>query len=469
MAVHWPSHPVETGDPVTYSFADSTGSATSGKPTQLSGWGNSHRSTCNIISPLTREDLIESLSSSSQKRLIGRGCGRSYGDQSTLDHGQVVDLTELSTIDSFDSETGEVVCEAGVTIGEIVDRYAEKGFVPAVCPGTGFVTVGGAIANDVHGKNHYSEGSFADSVGWLELLLPTGDLVTLSRDDNPSLFRATIGGIGLTGLIVRASVRLARVRSSNVRVTERRMSDVVQFMEELEFRRKSAPHAVGWIDATARGDALGRGILSYAEPCEEKVKTQVRRNITVPFRLPQGLLNRHFVKLFNTVYLNRVRSSRQRIQNFRRFAFPLDSLLRWNRLYGRRGVYQFQCVVPFETASAVIPELMRAATTSSHLSPLAVIKTLSREGQGFLSFPRPGFTLALDFPRTEDTHRLISRMYDIVIHSGGRAYLAKDACLQVGQFREMYPHFEEFLNIISAVDPARQMTSDMASRLGLHN
>jgi len=434
---------------------------------EISGWGNSHTSSCKLSRPAARNHLLKLLSRSGPNGLITRGCGRSYGDQATNANGHVIDTTSLTQIESFDAQAGLLVCESGVTLNSLIDHYMPRGFVPAVCPGTGFVTVGGAIANDVHGKNHYANGSFGDHVEWLELMSPSGEIHRVSRQINSELFGATIGGIGLTGLILKAAIRLAPVPSRSVTVTDYRINDLTQFMAMLEDKRKTSPHTVGWIDATARGRKMGRGILSCAQSISDSMTPRTRRKFTIPFRTPQFLLNRHSVRLFNMLYFNRVRSARTKVQDFSRFVFPLDAILRWNRLYGNKGVFQFQCVIPFDSAPAAIPELMLAATSSSHSSPLAVLKTLSHEGSGMLSFPRAGYTLALDLPRTTETKRLISKMYDIAIHNDGRAYLAKDACLEADQFRKMYDTVDRFLRVLAKTDPEERMVSDMARRLEL--
>lgn len=437
------------------------------RKTDLSGWGNSHVSSCRIARPSVRAELLSLITARNTCGVITRGCGRSYGDQATNKNGHVIDTKSLTSIESFDERSGLVVCESGVTLNSLIEHCLPHGFVPAVCPGTGFVTVGGAIANDVHGKNHFSGGSFGNHVEWLELVTPAGDLRVVSDESDPDLFRATIGGIGLTGVIARAAIRMESVPSENMSVTDYRIKDLSQFMEQLERFRETSPHTVGWIDTTARGHKLGRGILSCATPIAGAVRSRPRVNLTVPFPFPQFFLNRHSVKLFNGIYISRVRVERKRTRDFRRFVFPLDAVLHWNRLYGRKGVFQFQCVIPFEAAADAVPQLMLAATTSAHSSPLAVLKTLSHEGAGMLSFPRAGYTLALDFPRNVETERLIKRMYDIAIQNGGRAYLAKDACLDATQFRKMYTHAERFLNSLAAIDSNNRMTSDMARRLGL--
>ena len=435
----------------------------------ISGWGNSHRAQSHVATPASIDELAAGLAASDLDSIACRGCGRSYGDQSTIDGGLTIDATNLQDIEDFDPISGTLVCLGGCTLAQIVDRFLPQGFVPAVCPGTGFVTVGGAVANDVHGKNHYANGSFCDHLLWVDLLRPDGSIVRASDTENPELFLATIGGIGLTGIIVRAAIRLQGVTSAMLDVVDEPIRELGEFMTRLREVRTEATHSVGWIDATTGGNRMGRGILSTAEVSPdsgfESRPTQLRPGVPLP--MPQGLLNRHAVRLFNTAYRLRVRRKRAIRVPFRKFVFPLDAIHHWNRLYGRRGVYQFQCVISFDVADDVIPELMTIATASSHSSPLAVLKTLSRKGRGMLSFPQPGFTLALDFPRNESTHRTVMQLYSIAAAAGGRAYLAKDACLSASLFRRMYPAADSFADVITGAPGSKSMVSDMAMRLGI--
>jgi decaprenylphospho-beta-D-ribofuranose 2-oxidase len=410
--------------------------------------------------------VATSLDAAGERGLIARGCGRSYGDTATNDHGHVVDMTALDAVESFDRDTGLIVCQAGVTMAMLVDRYLAEGFVPPVSPGTGYVTVGGSVANDVHGKNHYTDGSFGDHVDWIELLLPTGELRRVTAEDR-ELFRATIGGIGLTGLITRVGFRMSRIGTNAVRVTERRIHSLDEFFEALETSIQAHKYSVGWVDALARGRHMGRGILMNADPAPEFMTVKPRRPITVPFDLPPVAMSRLSMVLFNALYRNRVRRSRTHDVDFRRFVFPLDALLEWNRLYGKSGAVQFQSLVPLDQGRSAFREILTLASKGAVASPLAVIKIMGPEGQGMLSFGRPGFSLALDFPRRASTDALIRRLHAITIEHGGRLYLAKDAFLTPAELGRMYPEAGQFKALIRKIDPDGIMQSDMARRLGL--
>lgn len=399
---------------------------------------------------------------------IARGCGRSYGDACLNDGGTVADVRGLDQVLAFDENTGELECGAGMTIAAIIDRFLPQGFVPPVCPGTGFVTMGGAIANDAHGKNHHQVGSTGDVVTGFDLLTPDGALVQVTRTSNPELFAATVGGIGLTGVVSTVRMRLQRVPGNAVTVTERRIRDLDEFIEALTSAESANSHTVGWIDSLARGRHLGRGVLEVANMATTMMQSGATRRLRIPTDFPAWVLNRYSVAAFNELYFRRVPAGgRTRTVRLERFLFPLDALHDWNRMYGRSGVYQFQCVVPRAMAREALHRLMDSATRSGAASFLAVLKTLGSHGAGMFSFPMPGFSLALDFAKAPETARLIERLHDITIEHGGRVYLAKDATLTPQRFRAMYPRVAEFTAVLGRIDPEGRMRSDMARRLGL--
>jgi decaprenylphospho-beta-D-ribofuranose 2-oxidase len=422
----------------------------------LAGWGKTGRSQATVALPASMEDLLACVTSAAGDRgLIAR-----HG-------GFVVDMTRWDEVESFVPGTGHIVCQAGVTIGRLVKDYLPQGFVPPTCPGTGFVTIGGAVAQDVHGKNHHREGSFGDHVQWFDLLLPSGQVNRVSRQSDEPLFRATIGGCGLTGVILRVAFGMARVPGNAVTVRERRMTGLDQMMDELEHGSARSQHVVAWVDALARGRGLGRGIYIAGDAADSSRPVRRRRSIRVPFDAPPGLLNRTTMGAFNALYFSRVRTTRVQEVEFGRFVFPLDALLEWNRLYGKRGVFQFQCVIPPAAARAGIRAILTRVAEAGAASPLAVLKTFGGHGCGYLSFPQPGFTLALDFPCTPHTRQLIGELYAVTVAHGGRTYLAKDICLDARLLRPMYPDVDQFLGVLRRLDPRGLMRSDMARRLGL--
>jgi decaprenylphospho-beta-D-ribofuranose 2-oxidase len=312
-------------------------------------------------------------------------------------------------------------------------------------------------------------GSFGDHLAWVDLLLPSGETRRVTPEADPQLFQATVGGLGLTGLIVGVGLRMMRVPSPTVRVRERRCCDLDAFLAALAEARARATYSVGWIDGVAKGSALGRGILEEAEPEPSAGATaQPRRAWRVPLDFPGFVLNGATVALFNAAYYRRVPAvGRERIAGYRRFLYPLDSLSDWNRIYGAGGFYQFQCVLPDESAPRGLQRMLEEVASSGRASFLAVLKTLGGEGRGFLSFPMRGHTLALDFPRRPGVEELLARLERLTLDHGGRIYLAKDAALSPEGFRAMYPRLLELRAVLERVDPERRMNSDMARRLAI--
>lgn len=437
------------------------------KTSNLSGWGNTNLSCCEVMRPTKEKEIKQGYLRLSDNGVIPRGCGRSYGDESTNDDGRVIDLVNYNKHISIDTLSRIVICDSGVTIKQLVDRFLPDGLIPPVCPGTGFVTIGGAIANDVHGKNHDVHGSFGDHLLWMEILLPSGDVLRASREQHSDLFHATIGGIGLTGIILRASFKMLDIGSNAVRVNEEQISSLDLIMERILNTEKQNMFSVAWIDANAQGENLGRGILITANPHDAYIPVKRKITLSVPFKLPSWILNRYSVKIFNHFYYHRIRGVKESIQDFQQFVFPLDKIHNWNRLYGSKGAYQFQCVIPHEHAKQCIREILQLCGSESAASPLAVLKTMNRQGIGYLSFPKPGITLALDFPCTIQSRELIKTLYNMVLENSGRIYLAKDSCLSAKQLIAMYPELNKFLLVKKHYDPQGWLQSDTSRRLGI--
>jgi decaprenylphospho-beta-D-ribofuranose 2-oxidase len=322
----------------------------------------------------------------------------------------------------------------------------------------------------VHGKNHEKAGSFTQYVVWLDLLTPDGVVRRIGPEAEPALFRATCGGLGLTGVILRAAVRLQRVASAGVAVTSRRLADLDAFLAAID-DAAGAAYTVGWIDGTARGRHLGRGILETAELAASAPAQAPGGSLAVPFDFPGFALNPLSIGAFNALYFRHAPAvARTRVMRIERFFYPLDALRGWNRIYGRRGFYQFQCVVPFAEGAQAVRALMEVIAASGRASFLTTLKRLgdgAGGAEGYLSFPRAGYTLALDFPNAAGIEALYARLVEMTLRFGGRVYLAKDALLSAAAFRDMYPRWPEFRAVLEAVDPAARMQSDMARRLEL--
>jgi decaprenylphospho-beta-D-ribofuranose 2-oxidase len=441
------------------------------KTMTLTGWGRTSRAEVAACRPERAPAAIRTLGTRYENGILAYGRGRSYGDAPLNGGGNALLTERLNRMVSFDPSDGTLVCEAGVTFDDLLDAFLARGFLPPTSPGTAFATVGGAVANDIHGKNHDRAGSFGDHVLWLDLILPSGELVRVSPYERPDLFDATIGGIGLTGVILNVCFRLRKVASGAVVVREKRMPDLDAFMAGLAEAREKAGYSVGWIDGMARGGELGRGILETAETAEAgavAVPDGAKKARAVPVDLPGFVLNPLSINLFNRAYYSRVPAEgRTRTLPVRQFFYPLDAIHHWNRIYGKRGFYQFQSVIPDAGAAVGMRRMLEAISDARAGSFLAVLKTLGGEGRGHLSFPMRGYTLALDFPRRDGVEELLARLAAISLNHGGRVYLAKDAVLDAESFARMYPKLGEFRDVLDSIDPERRMQSDMARRLNI--
>jgi FAD/FMN-containing dehydrogenase len=417
----------------------------------VSSWGNVISVEHAIVRLANRHAVFPDIAP--EATVLPYGNGRSYGD-SCLNVGGV--LLQTGTLDrfiAFDRESGTLTCESGVLLADILRLVVPHGWFVPVTPGTKFVTIGGAIANDVHGKNHHHTGTFARHVLRLELLRSDGRRIECSATENPDWFAATVGGLGLTGTITRAEIQLRRIASPLVDVETIRFSNLDEFLALCAESSDAFEYTVAWIDCLGKGRRLGRGLLQRANharaPSEGTPARQTPRNI--PFTPPFSLVNGASLRLFNTAYYHRQRGARQRaLMRFEPFFYPLDNLLHWNRLYGPHGFYQYQCVVPMECGRDATEALLNAIARSGLGSMLAVLKLFGRlDSPGMLSFPREGITLALDFPnRGERLERLFKELDAIVRDAGGRLYPAKDGRMPGELFRSGYPRWSEFARFI---------------------
>ena len=438
-------------------------------PLTLTGWGRTAQAAMEVGRPERPRDVAALLADSNGTGVVVHGAGRSYGDAALNQGGRAILTRRLSRLLSFDETTGRLVCEAGVTFADLMSVFLPRGFCAPVTPGTAFATIGGAIATDVHGKNHDRVGSLGDHVDWIDLLTADGETVRVSPEQRPELFAATVGGMGMTGVVLAVCLRMVPVPSASVDVRERRIADLDGFLAAFEEARRDAEFSVGWIDALARGRRLGRGILETAAFAPaDPARTPTGKPRRVPVDFPGIVLNGVTVGAFNGTYYRRVPSAgRARTLPARQFFYPLDAVRDWNRIYGKRGFYQFQCVIPDAAAGEGMRRALEAISASRSASFLAVLKTLGGEGRGMLSFPMRGLTLALDFPRRAGTEALMATLERIALDHGGRVYLAKDALLSPDGFAAMYPRLDEFRAVLADIDPDGRFQSDMARRLGL--
>lgn len=371
------------------------------------------------------------------------GNGRSYGDSCLNNGGTLLDARPLDRVLSFDHKTGILRCQGGVLLSRILEEYVPRGWFLPVTPGTKFVTVAGAIANDVHGKNHHRAGTFGRHVLRLMLLRSDGSRTECSPENNADLFRATVGGLGLTGLILWAEIRLRPVASRCLDVETTRFSSLEDFFHLSAESDDTHEHTVAWIDCMARGRRLGRGWFFRGNPQKEgdlARRIRGRRRLNLFFDPPVPLVNRVTLKAFNAIYYHRPVPKPGPV-DYEPFFYPLDAILNWNRMYGPRGFFQFQCVLPRETGVDGIQALLERLTTGGQASFLAVLKVFGTlKSPGLLSFPRPGPTLAVDIPnRGRATRTLMAGLEDIVLQGGGAIYPAKDACMSPQAFQRAFP------------------------------
>ena len=405
--------------------------------------------------------------------VVPRGFGRAYGDAAipSAPGGLVLESTRADRIRAFDSTTGRLTCEAGLSLAEILRVFVPRGWFPAVTPGTKFVTVGACVACDVHGKNHHRDGSFGNFVECIELLTADGSVVECGPTRERELFLATVGGMGLTGLIVEVTLRLRRIESPWIVLETLGVDSLDAMLDGLKRSAVDWPYTVGWIDGLARGRDVGRGILMRGRHATA-VEAGDRRPrgplpLRVPIDAPEWLLNPLLMRWFNRLYAWRHGAAlKRRLVSYDAFFYPLDSVAEWNRLYGRRGFLQYQCVVPRAAGSAPVATLLDRLGAAGAASFLAVIKDCGPASDAYLSFPMEGTTLALDLPhRGPVTEALIHDLNATVIAHGGRVYLAKDAVTRPADFARMMPRLAEWQAVRQRWDPRRRFRSAQSVRL----
>lgn len=430
----------------------------------LAGWGNYPRVETRLVDNADIGAVLRA-----EPSLIARGNGRAYGD-SALNPRATLSMLGANRVLDFDTGSGRLTCEAGMLLADIIDLVLPRGWFVPVSPGTKFVTLGGMIAADVHGKNHHIAGCFGDHVEQLTLALADGSVVSCGPTENPDLFAATRGGMGLTGIILSARFRLIPVQTAQIRQRTLRAANLQAVMAMFE-ESQSWTYSVAWIDCLARGAALGRSLLYLGEHATRAeapgaglapIRKKTRR---IPFDFPGFALNRWSVRAFNELYFRKARPG-ESLVDYDTYFYPLDAILQWNRIYGRSGFLQYQCVLPKPASAAGLTAILNAVAAAGSGSFLAVLKLFGRQ-TGMLSFPMEGYTLTLDFRATPAALALLDRLDAIVADHGGRLYLAKDARMTAGTFSRSYPGLAAFTAERRRVDPEGKFASLQSQRLGL--
>ena len=427
---------------------------------ELSGWGRYPKIKTKELTPQSESELLEILRHS--ESYIPRGNGRSYGD-SAINKDLTITMTRMNRLLQWNQDSGELVAESGVLIADIIDIFLPRGWFPYVTPGTKFVTLGGAIACDVHGKNHHKDGSFGNFVNWIEIFNNKNEVIRCSPNENSKLFHWTIGGMGLTGVIIRCSIQLKKVESGWIKqqtVVNNNLNETLQSFYE----HKEATYSVAWIDCLAKGKSFGRSILmlgEHAQKSEVEAKPtnypkRKNKKITFPFDAPSFLLNNFTVSVFNKLYFNLNKNKQSSYVDWDTYFYPLDSIGDWNRIYGKNGFFQFQCVLPRELSEQGYTKILSTIQSKSSGTFLAVLKDFG-SGNGHLSFPKEGLTLALDFKASQKNIEVGKELTDIVNSLGGSFYLAKDAIMNSSQFNNDFDK-EEFLKHRNVTIKSEQST-----------
>lgn len=442
------------------------------KKEKLSGWGNYPVSESYTVAVRDSADVMSTLQAGT---LVPRGLGRSYADQAVNDNRYVGDCTKLNRMLAWDGATGILECEAGVSLEEIITTFVPRGWLPMICPGTKFVTIGGAIANDIHGKAHHIDGSFVNCVISFKILLADGRVVTASRTEYADLFWANFGGLGLLGVILTAQIQLRKIETTYFKQKSVVIKGLDHMLEALEQYDHEYNYSVAWIDALAKGDKMGSGVLTLGNAAKladlpaklsvDPLKLHKTSKLTVPFFLPSFTLNNFTVKVLNRV-IAFVQNSPKEFIHYEKFFFPLDAINHWNRGYGKRGFIQYQFVIPEADGRKNLAEILDMIAASGCTPFLNVFKRMG-DGQGILSFPFKGYTLAIDFPVTKQLFDFTPKLDAKVLAAGGRLYLGKDALLHEEMFKAMYPQYEAWLAVKVKYDPEGKFDSNIGRRLGL--
>ena len=439
----------------------------------ITGWGRYPAIETTSLVPkrpgLVTSALEEFTHAFKEEDLIARGLGRSYGDSSLASH--TLDTHKLNYFMHFDEQSGQLTCEAGMSFSEILRVLIPQGWFLPVTPGTQFITVGGAIASDVHGKNHHLHGSFSEHLISITLCLANGELIECSATQHRELFLATCGGMGLTGIILFATFKMIKIESAFIDETTYKTRNLAETLEQFEATH-NATYSVAWIDCLAKGDALGRSLLMVGEHAPKTDKNTLNfaypSKLNMPFDLPSFTLNSLSVKAFNSLYYGKVfNKETNRSVHYAPYFYPLDSIQNWNRMYGKNGFVQYQFVIPKSAGLVGLTQILSEIVDSKRGSFLAVLKVFGQGNDNFLSFPEEGYTLALDFKMDSSLLPFLDRLDEIVLSYGGKLYLTKDARMSEETFKQSYPKWEIFQEIRHQYGAHLMFNSLQSRRLGL--
>lgn len=430
---------------------------------KIHGWGHYSVVNAQILKPTKINDLSKLIQVN--KNIIARGLGRSYGD--SANSNTVLDTTSLNSILKFDSESGVISCESGVSIKEMNELTIPKGWFVPVTSGSSYVTLGGAIASDIHGKNHHLDGAFSDHILSANIMLGDGEVLNISNSINSDLFQATCGGMGLTGIIISASIKLKSISSSLIKQTTIKNNSLKELLNQFEINFSSS-YSVAWLDCSNKSKSI-KSLLFLGEHLKKgELIISKKKPINIPVKYCSMFLNKHFIKIFNNAYyfknLRKAQTTQVSLENY---FYPLDSLRNWNFLYGEKGFIQYQFVIPKKNGIQILKKILDIINEHDQTPFLAVLKMLGPKNNNYLSFPIEGYTLALDFKVSSDLLKLITALDKVITLNGGKIYLTKDAIMSKEIFRKCYPKWNEFEQVRRKYKAIGKFTSHQSLRLGL--
>lgn len=443
------------------------------KEETLSGWGNIPQSISQVTYLQYPDDVLPSLN---HGPVVPRGLGRSYADQATNAAHVVMKTEKMNRFLAFDEEAGVLTCQAGASLEEIIQHLVPRGWFPMITPGTKYITVGGAIANDVHGKAHHIDGSFVSCVRSFTIMLADGCVLNASREENSDLFWANFGGLGLLGTILTATIQLRKIETTYFKQQSVVARNLTEMLEAINESDKHYASSVAWIDSLATGKKLGQGVLTMGNHAtlddlpaalkKDPLKVGKKPKLTVPFYLPGFTLNTFTVSILNKLLFIKQKGGNG-LAHYDSFFYPLDMINSWNRGYGKRGFIQYQFVLPLADGEKNIRTILETITKSHCVPFLNVLKKFGNAKGGMLSFPFEGYTFAIDFPIKARLKPFTERLDQMVLDMGGRIYLGKDAYLDEATFKAMYPQHEAWQAVKQQYDPAQKFSSDLSRRIGL--
>lgn len=431
---------------------------------KIHGWGRYPKIDANLFFPKSEPECLDYIK---KKSFIPRGSGRSYGDSANADN--VLQSSYINQIIKFDKINGVIICQSGVTFRDLISIIVPEGWFFPVTPGTSNLTVGGAVAADVHGKNHHNKGSFSNYVLSIDMILGSGDFVSVSRDNLPDLFYATCGGMGLTGFIFSATLQLKRITSSKIIQSTKIFKSLEEVCDSFE-KFSSANYSVAWLDTLARGKDFGRSVLFIGNHSDdEDLNINKFKSLNLPIKFGSFMINKYTMSVFNKIYYkkNSINKENKHLIDINNFFYPLDTIKNWNLIYGNSGFIQYQFVIPKNNSVLNLKKILKKINEHNQFSTLAVLKLLGKSNDNYLSFPMEGLTLALDFKLSNSIIKLIKFLDEMIVDMNGKIYLAKDALMSENTFKKTYSKWKKFQAVRIKYHANDRFVSSQSKRLGL--